>query len=82
MEPLLEKTIGFSDCAYIKQIKVLEAVMFKTKQVKIGRGKKAKFIEEFVYQSEGDNEIRLKIKNSLKYYTDRCLNSETTKKEL
>ena len=58
MAKLLGRTSGWSDCEQLKQMEILFRVMNKTKTVKIGRGKKAYTKEEFVYQSESDDEVR------------------------
>lgn len=81
MVKLLEKTSGYSDCEYLKQLDVLKNVMFRTQSIKTGRGKKAKYHEEYIYNSEGDNEVRETILNSIKHYKEQCLNSENIKQK-
>jgi len=62
------ETYGYSDEQTLKQVKILEHVMFKTKEVKKGRGKKAIITHEFVYNTEEDDEVREKIINTIKHY--------------
>jgi|EP01047_Picozoa_sp_COSAG01_P033861 hypothetical protein len=52
----------------LKQVHILKRVMFNKKEVKYGRGKKAFVKFEYVYNQEGDEEIRNKILNSIKHY--------------
>lgn len=78
MAKLLEETRGFSDCEHLKQLLLLKSVMFKTKQVKIGRGRKAKFIEELVYDTDDDQEVRDNIIYSIEIYEKKCSDSENT----
>lgn len=52
----------------LKQVHILKKVMFRKKEVKYGRGKKAFVKLEYVYNQDGDEEIRNKILNSIKHY--------------
>jgi hypothetical protein len=52
--------------------------MFKTKQVKVGRGRKAKFIEELVYDTDDDQKVRDNIIYSIEIYEKKCSDSENT----
>jgi len=52
----------------LKQVHILKRVMFRKKEVKHGRGKKAFVKREYVYNQDGDEEIRNKILNSIKHY--------------
>ncbi len=81
MAKLLGKTSGWNDCERLKQMEILFKVMNKTKTVKIGRGKKAYTKEEFVYQTDSDNEVRDNINYSIKHYKQLCSTSEYTKKQ-
>jgi hypothetical protein len=81
MAKLLGRTSGWNDCEQLKQMEILFRVMNKTKTIKIGRGKKAYTKEEFVYQSESDDEVRDNINYSIKHYKELCLNSENTKRQ-
>ena len=62
------ETYGYTDEQTLKQVKILEHVMFQTKEVKKGRGKKAIITHEFVYNTEEDDEVREKIINTIKHY--------------
>ena len=42
--------------------------MFKTKEIKHGRGKKAIVTHEYVYNTEEDEEVRQRIINTIKHY--------------
>jgi len=53
-------------------------VMFQTVKRKIGRGKKAYYEEEFKWNEETDDEVRENILYSIKYYEERCSNSDHT----
>ncbi len=59
---------GYNDSECLQQAQILKKVMFKTKEVKSGRGKKAIVTHEYVYNTEEDQEIRAKIKNTIKHY--------------
>tara|TARA_B100002019_G_scaffold227039_1_gene200136 strand:- start:1340 stop:1507 length:168 start_codon:yes stop_codon:yes gene_type:complete len=50
--------------------------MFKTNKVKVGRGKKAKFIDEFAYDSDADQEVRENIIYSIEIYEKRCSDTD------
>lgn len=76
MAVLLEETRGFSDCEHLQQLEILKSVMFKTIKVKVGRGKKAKFIDEFAYDTDSDQEVRDNIIYSIKIYEKRCSDTD------
>ena len=59
---------GFNDSECLEQVKILKKVMFKTHQVKTGRGRKAIVTHEFIYNTEEDEETRAKIINTIKHY--------------
>jgi len=69
---------GFNAEETLKQTRILEKVMFRTKETKIGRGKKAIVTQVYVYNSEEDEEVRTKIKNTIKHYEAKL---ETIPKE-
>tara|TARA_R100000479_G_scaffold37633_1_gene16691 strand:- start:178 stop:345 length:168 start_codon:yes stop_codon:yes gene_type:complete len=52
--------------------------MFKTRDVKVGRGKKAFTKKEFVYDTDDDREVRENIMYSIKIFKDRCSDIEST----
>jgi hypothetical protein len=81
MEDILEKTIGYSDCEYLSQLEVLHKVMFHKVKKKSGRGRNIVYYEEYKWTGEDNDEVRQRIKNSIKYYTDRCLSLEDTNGE-
>mgnify|MGYP001330767359 CR=1 FL=1 len=78
MAKLLEATSGRSDCKQVEQLDILHKVMFQTIQRKIGRGKKAYYEKEFKYNDEDDDKVRENIIYSIKYYKERCSNSDHT----
>lgn len=65
---------GYSDEQTLKQVKILEHVMFQTKEVKKGRGRKAIVTHEYVYNTEEDDEVREKITNTIKHYEAKLEN--------
>ena len=60
--------LGFNKKECLKQAKLLKKVMFRTQDVKSGRGKKAIVTQEYVYNTEEDEEVRTKIINTIKHY--------------
>jgi hypothetical protein len=42
--------------------------MFKTEEIKYGRGKKAIVTHEYVYNTEEDEKVRQRIINTIKHY--------------
>ena len=56
---------GYTDEQTLKQVRILEHVMFQTKEVKKGRGRKAIVTHEYVYNTEEDDEVRDKITNTI-----------------
>ncbi len=78
MAVLLEETRGFNDCEHLKELHHLRRVMFKTRDVKVGRGKKAFTKKEFVYDTDDDREVRENIMYSIKIFKDRCSDIEST----
>lgn len=66
----------YSDDMMINYINNMLAVVTKTTDMKIGRGKKSEIKKVLVYD---DTEVIDKLKNSLEYYT-QC-NLENTKKK-
>tara|TARA_R100001460_G_scaffold12135_2_gene28019 strand:- start:12484 stop:12729 length:246 start_codon:yes stop_codon:yes gene_type:complete len=65
---------GYSDEQTLKQVRILEHVMFQTKEVKKGRGRKAIVTHEYVYNTEEDDEVRDKITNTIKHYEAKLEN--------
>ena len=59
---------GFNDYEFLQQAKVLKKVMFNTKEVKTGRGRKAIVTHEFIFNTEEDDQVREKIINTIKHY--------------
>jgi hypothetical protein len=53
---------------FLDSLRLLEHVMFMTKEVKSGRGRHTKISTLYKYRKPGDDQIRDKIKNSIKYY--------------
>ncbi len=82
MVKLLGETFARSDCEHLKQLRLLEQVMFQTEKHKVGRGKNATYVERFRWNKESDKEIRKNISYSIKFFKERCLNSENTNGEL
>ena len=69
MKTLIDYThYGYNDEECLHQTKVLKRVMFRTEEVKKGRGKKAMVTHEFIYNPEEDDEVREKIINTIKHY--------------
>jgi hypothetical protein len=68
----------YSDEQCLKQANILKRVMFEIVEIKKGRGKKAYVIKEYMYNSEGDDEVREKILNTIKHYETKM---ETLSKE-
>ena len=58
--------VQISIFAYLR--KVLKKVMFNTKEVKTGRGRKAIVTHEFIFNTEEDDQVREKIINTIKHY--------------
>ena len=52
----------------LKQIHVLKRVMFRKKEIKVGRGKKSFVTHQYVYNQDEDEEVRNKIIKSIKHY--------------
>ncbi len=71
-------TKGFNNYESLQQARLLKKVMFKTMDVKNGRGKKAVITKEYVYNTEEDEEVRTKIINTIKHYEAKL---ETIPKE-
>lgn len=59
---------GFNHKECLEQALLLKKVMFKTEAVKHGRGRKAFVTQEYVYNTEEDQSIRLKILDTIKHY--------------
>jgi len=78
MAKLLEPISGRDDCHQVKQLNILKRVMFQTVKRKVGRGKKAYYEEEFKWNEETDDEVRENILYSIKYYEEKCSNSDHT----
>ena len=81
MVKLLGETFARSDCDHLKQLRLLEKVMFQTHQVKVGRGKSATYVDRFRWTTKHDDEVRENILYSIKIFKKRCLNSENTNGE-
>ena len=45
--------------------------MFKTTEVKSGRGKKAIVTHKFIFNTEEDDQVRDKIINTIKHYENK-----------
>lgn len=78
MEDILEKNLGYSDCEYLNKLELIHKVMFAKTKIKSGRGKNVFYYEEYKWTGEENDEIRQRIKNSIKYYTNKCLSLENT----
>jgi|TARA_X000000950_G_scaffold17358_2_gene18840 DNA-directed RNA polymerase subunit E'/Rpb7 len=59
---------GFRAEESLKQTLILKKVMFKTEEIKYGRGKKAIVTHEYVYNTEEDEKVRQRIINTIKHY--------------
>ena len=68
-EEVTERISGFSDEMMYRQCKLLHDIIFKTKLVKQGRGKKAVMVERRMYEIDTIVEHRAKV--SLEYYKNR-----------
>jgi hypothetical protein len=75
---ILEKTIGYSDCEYLNQLEIIHKVMFVKTEKKRGTGRNIVYYEEYKWKGDENDKLRQKIKNSIKYYTDKCLSLENT----
>lgn len=62
----MTRNTGYSDEMMYKQAKLLHDIVFQTTEVKVGRGKKAIFVEQRKYKAE--ESIDVKAKESLEYY--------------
>jgi hypothetical protein len=74
---IIERTPGFNNQEMWKQCELLKSVVFQTIQVKSGRGKGVRVIEEFKHNIP--SEVRNRIANSCEYYKN--LYEEDMKKE-
>ena len=63
---VVERTLGYSNEQMYKQCKLFYDIVFKTKKVKQGRGKNAKFVDKRIY--ENDYAIEERAIKSLEYY--------------
>ena len=69
MKTLLNyEVIGFKDKEFLKQSNLLKKVMFRTQDLNSGRCKKAIVTQEYLYNTEEDEEVRTKITNTIKHY--------------
>tara|TARA_R100001086_G_C11746589_1_gene234084 strand:- start:91 stop:339 length:249 start_codon:yes stop_codon:yes gene_type:complete len=59
---------GFNDKECLQHTMILKKVMFNTKEVKSGRGKKAIVTHEFIFDTDEDTQVREKIMNTIKHY--------------
>lgn len=80
MTDILERIPGYTNEMMYNQCMLLHRVMFRTKEVKIGHGKKATVTNQYVYNSKQDDFHREYIDKSVKHYKE-LWNSETTKGE-
>ena len=62
---------GYNDYECLQQAKILKKVMFKTTEVKSGRGKKAIVTHKFIFNTEEDDQVRDKIINTIKHYENK-----------
>ena len=65
----MERSTGYSDKMMYRQAEILYSIVFKTKPVKVGRGKNAMMIEQKVYKNT--KELELRATDSLEYYKKR-----------
>jgi hypothetical protein len=65
---IFDKPDYVSPAEFLESLKLLEHVMFNTKEVKSGRGKHTKVSMLYKYRKKGDDQIRNRIINSIKYY--------------
>jgi len=66
---VVERNLGYSDEMMYNQCLLYYNIIFKTKKVKVGRGKNVKFIEERAYNF--DSTIDTRATDSLKYYKNK-----------
>ena len=66
---VIERTSGYSDEMMYRACKTTHDIVFKTEDVKVGRGKNSKVIQRRKYNFTEDIETR--TIESLKYYKDR-----------
>jgi hypothetical protein len=52
--------------------------MCATYKRKIGRGKNARFVDEYKWNSREDKQIRENINYSIKIFAERCSSTEST----
>lgn len=62
---------GYNNQESLQQARLLQKVMFKKHEVKQGRGKKATVKMQFVYNEIEDQEIRIRITNTIKHYENK-----------
>jgi len=74
---VVERTLGYSNEQMYKQCKLFYDIVFKTKKVKQGRGKNAKFVDKRVY--ENDYAIEERALKSLEYYKIKMENDTEIK---
>jgi hypothetical protein len=68
MTKIIKRIPGYSNKDMVKWIERLLKVMSKTKQVKVGRGKKAVTKNVFVYNDPYNDDIRKNLKQNIKHY--------------
>ena len=77
---VLPRIGGYDNKMMYEQCMILHKVMFRTKEVKIGHGKKATVSNQYVYSSKQDDFHREYIDKSVKHYKE-LWNLETTKRK-
>ena len=66
---VVERNLGYSNEMMYKQCLLFYNIIFKTKKVKVGRGKNARFVEERAYTSE--ESVDRRATDSLNYYKNK-----------
>ena len=75
---LLSNDRGYDDCEHLIQLYSLRNVMFTKLQKKIGRGRKAEFVEVFKWNDPSHEMVRENIIYSIKIYEKKCSSSDNT----
>lgn len=75
---LLSNDYGYDDCEHLIQLYSLRNVMFAKLKKKIGRGRKAEFIEMFKYNDTSHDMVRENIMYSIKIYEEKCSSLDNT----
>ena len=75
---LLCNDLGYDDCEHLIHLYELRNVMFAKLQKKIGRGRKAEFVEVFKWNDPSHDMVRENIMYSIKIYEEKCSSSDNT----